>query len=132
MHPSAYTIYFGILGVVSAAAIPDSLSSSATLTSRNTEDDSLYVTFWENGCDVEGDANQLTYRVSNEGPSLPGDCLYANHYNWQSVKIIQDSKKTYTIDLFSGEGCNNFVTTITTDGCFTAPEGNIILTARAN
>ncbi|KAB8664831.1 hypothetical protein FH972_026255 [Carpinus fangiana] len=120
-----FTAIFGLVSVAAAAAVP-------SLTSRNAQDDPMLLTWWENGCDVAGDANQSTFVFSDDGPSYPGDCVPTPEYNWQSVKLDQDSGATYSVDLYSGEGCNNFITTVTAESCYTQPEGQIVLSARAN
>lgn len=78
-----------------------------TLTSRNGKTDPLLVQYWEAGCGVDGTSNRQTFVVSDEGPSYPGDCFATPNYGWQSVQMTQDSAASYSIDLFSGLGCNN-------------------------
>ncbi|CAK1366482.1 unnamed protein product [Cercospora beticola] len=108
------------------------VSAAPTLVTRNDKIDPLLLTFWENGCNVEGTSNQITYPFSREGPAYPGDCVATGLYNWQSTEIVQDKGASYSIELFSGEGCNNPIVTVTENGCYTQPEGQIVLSARAN
>ncbi|KAF2207845.1 hypothetical protein CERZMDRAFT_102112 [Cercospora zeae-maydis SCOH1-5] len=74
----------------------------------------------------------MVSEVSEDGPAYPGDCLATGLYNWQSTEIRQDSMKSYSIELFSGEGCNNPILTTEDDGCYTQPEGQVVLSARVS
>ncbi|PIA93764.1 hypothetical protein CB0940_05180 [Cercospora beticola] len=108
------------------------VNAAPTILKRNDRTDPLLLTFCENGCGVDGVSNQVTYPFSNEGSAFPGDCVPTGYYNRQSVEIVQDSEQSYTVELFSGEGCNNPILTVTEDGCYTQPEGQIVLSARAS
>ncbi|CZT25273.1 uncharacterized protein RCC_11001 [Ramularia collo-cygni] len=128
MLPSTVTVLSSMLTLVAAAP--------SNILSRNPSSDPMLLTWWDNGCaqpnPSDGPGNSNTYVFSSEGPSYPGDCVATPSYNWQSVKLQQDSDASYSVELFSGEGCNNPILTVTQDGCYTQPEGAIVLSARAN
>jgi hypothetical protein len=46
---------------------------------------------------------------SEDGPGKPEECNINGNINWQSIQIQQPSSGDfkYSVDLFSGEGCNN-------------------------
>jgi hypothetical protein len=80
-----------------------------------------YVTF-----DVSSPPNLSSDSVhqdpnAEEASTLPEACEINGHYNWQSVQIRQPSNglSSYTVDFFSGEGCNNPISTFSEDGCYT-------------
>ncbi|PPJ59977.1 hypothetical protein CBER1_10148 [Cercospora berteroae] len=125
MHHLSYTIVASLSALTFVNAAP-------TLVARNDKTDPPLLTFWENGCNVDGKSNQITYSFSSEGSSYPGDCVATGLYNWQSTEIFQDEGSSYSIELFSGEGCNNPIVTATENGCYTQPEGQIVLSARAS
>lgn len=100
-------ILFALSGLAFASAMPN--PNPIPLATRDIKD-SLYVTFWENGCYDTKPGTQSTFSVnSRDGPGKPEECFNNGHYNWQSVQIRQPSntKVKYVVDVFSGEGCNN-------------------------
>jgi hypothetical protein len=96
---------FALSGFALVSAAPQSFAARNALS----PEDTLYVTFWENGCGPAENGNSATDYINNsDGNARPGDCVLNLHYGWQSVEIRQPSDGTlYSIDLFSGEGCNN-------------------------
>jgi hypothetical protein len=84
----------------------------------------LYVTFWEKGCqdpsDTNGNIASFTVNDIDETADRPEDCVQLTAYGWQSVDIVQptDSAQRYSVDLFSGLGCNNPLIVIAVLACY--------------
>jgi hypothetical protein len=72
------------------------------------------VTFWRKGCGVDPCDSELgcqrTIPFGGQSPAQEEEC-FANpsqEYRALQLDILNDSK--WEVDVFSGDGCNNFVT----------------------
>jgi hypothetical protein len=149
MHPS--TLFFAL----SALALANAAPGKSFIVQRSVEE-TLYITFWESGCGVEGNGNSGTHYIHwdpAQGSNKPEDCVLEANVGWQSANVRQptDTQYKYSIDFFSGEGCNNPILvslrilitnkeniadketkTVTENGCYNQPEGQQFKTFRAH
>jgi len=130
--------------LVALSSIAFAAAAPRLLAGRGPED-TLYVTFWENGCGDTKVGTSSTFYVStyagiflpfehrsdivsqgtnpDVASTAPEACEINGHYNWQSVQIRQPTgADKYSVDFFSGEGCNNPISTFSENGCYTRKE----------
>jgi hypothetical protein len=143
-------------GMAFASAAPAAAPAPFALDDPLPTTYTLYVTFWEKGCqdpsDTDGNIATFTVNEVDETADRPGDCVQLTAYGWQSINILQptDEAKKYSIEIFSGLGCNNpllvslslcaqdveiltwNLQTVEDSMCYTQPEGQMVQSFRAN
>jgi hypothetical protein len=106
MLPKSLFLVLGSLAIVNAAP------QSSVFRRQGWSEETAFITFWEKGCGVDGSDNQSTFIVNEtDGEYHSGDCAKLGQTGWQSIDVKQpkNTEAVYTIELFSGEGCNNYV-----------------------
>jgi hypothetical protein len=91
-------------------------ANAATLPQLESRQDiaQTFVTFWRKGCGIDPCDSDLgcqrTIPFGGQSPTKEGEC-YANpdqSYRSLQLEVLDDTK--WEIDVFSGDGCNNFIT----------------------
>lgn len=107
--------FFTLCSIVLGSSLTASLAMPAI---RARAENELQVTFWvagcaNNDCGVVGCSQTYRYAenvAENEiGFNKPGDCIGAPNYRYQALDVLSLEDEVWSVDLFSGEGCNNFV-----------------------
>jgi hypothetical protein len=107
MHPSSILLILGGLAIANAAP-----QTSVFRRQEGWSDETAFITFWAKGCDADGSANQMTFTINEtDGNHHSGDCVLLPIDGWQSIDVVQpkNTEAVYSIELFSGEGCNNYI-----------------------
>ena len=94
-----------LLFALSAISLVNAAPAQASSLDKRQTDQRLLITFWEAGCNTDG--GQSTFIYSDDGPSMSGDCEATANFGWKNYEVENLGTQSWSIEFFSGLGCNN-------------------------